>query len=148
MVDMLDSFRTLRYAVLVLVSFAVVFSIGVFAYIVSGDYFLGDTDLSFTGNGMPRAFPAEVPMPRAEDLTIAQKGFDYLVSYTELGFEPSVLSGEKRKIVRFTNNSTQVVRIVAGAEQSPDLAPRRYWEYELEESGVVEYSAVQASALP
>src|SRR3989344_7991115 len=52
------------------------------------------------------SFPADAPVPTPADYVTAQKGFQYLVSYSDDGFIPSVLTVKKGETHRFTNNSS------------------------------------------
>jgi len=53
---------------------------------------------------------AQTPLgisPEAAAALAKSRGFQYLVSYTDRGFEPSTLSVKKGETVRFTNNSEE-----------------------------------------
>ncbi|MDO8576016.1 MAG: hypothetical protein Q7R90_01745, partial [bacterium] len=45
------------------------------------------------------------------------KGFQYLVSYTDRGFEPTRLTVKQGETVRFTNNSSEGLWVAAGGEK-------------------------------
>lgn len=45
------------------------------------------------------------------------KGFQYLVSYTERGFEPATLAIQKGETVRFTNNSNEGMWVAATGDK-------------------------------
>ena len=49
----------------------------------------------------------------------ASHGFQYLVSYTNKGFEPAELTLKKGEAVRFTNNSSHNVWIAADGTSAP-----------------------------
>ena len=73
------------------------------------------------------SFPAGTPAPTAADYVAAQKGFQYLVSYTSTGFAPTTLSVKKGETIRFTNNSNSTLRLsLPGAAP---LAHGAYFEY-------------------
>lgn len=71
------------------------------------------------------------PQPTASDLVIAQKGFDYLVSYNGTAFIPLRFAAESGEVIRFTNNSARSVQITItpATAASPMLARGEYWEY-------------------
>ncbi len=91
-------------------------------------------------NDIPPSFPQGVPAPTAADTVTAQKGFQYLISYTEGGFAPSTLTIEKGETVRFANNSGANLSVALGvAVQSPILGHGQYWERTFAEAGTFRY---------
>jgi plastocyanin len=97
------------------------------------------------------------PLPEFTDETKAKlersKGFQYLVSYTDNGFEPSSLVMSRGESVRFTNNSSMNLWIAADGSGvqiyprtkevcgSSDLdsckpfMPQDFWEFTFEKAG-------------
>jgi len=61
------------------------------------------------------------PSPETLAYLAQSKGFQYLVSYTDRGFEPRRLTVKKGETVRFTNNSSEDLWVAAGGEK---LYPR------------------------
>ncbi|MEK7093446.1 MAG: hypothetical protein AAB927_03080 [Patescibacteria group bacterium] len=76
------------------------------------------------------AFPADAPAPTPQDYVAEQKGFQYLVSYTSNGFNPSTLSVKKDETVRFTNNSDNPLRLALESAQVASLNRGEYYEAE------------------
>ena len=75
--------------------------------------------------------PRSAPVPDANDLTLSQSGFDYLVSYNGTEFFPLKFSAKEGETVRFTNNSAASISIEIASDNaaSPSLARGQYWEY-------------------
>ena len=93
-------------------------------------------------SSIQNAFPANAPAPRPEDYIAAQKGFQYLVSYTDQGFAPPTLSVKKGETVRFTNNSNNTLQLsLIGANP---LTRGQYFEYTFTTSAAVSDSATNA----
>lgn len=86
------------------------------------------------------------------------QGFQALVSVTDRGFEPSDVSVARGQTIRFTNNGTENIRISSRLSESGDvypgtsaecaastfdtcveIAPREFWEFTFDESGVWGY---------
>lgn len=103
---------------------------------------------------LPTTFPTNIPAPAPTDYTDAQKGFQYLVSYTMAGFSPPSLSVNKGETVRFTNNAPTAVRIVAESGSSypgssdcgtsaldscKEIAHGEYWEFTFNDTGTWTY---------
>lgn len=60
---------------------------------------------------------APPPMtPLMQEVLANSNGFQYLVSYTDSGFEPATLAVQAGETVRFTNNSSQNLWVAASAE--------------------------------
>ena len=78
------------------------------------------------------------PAPTPQDYVAAQKGFQYLVSYTDQGFAPPTLSVKKGETVRFTNNSDAPLQLSLTGTSL--LAHSEYLEYTFTESGAFNYS--------
>lgn len=75
------------------------------------------------------------PAPTPKDYVAAQKGFQYIVSYTDTGFVPRTLAVKKGETVRFTNNSGAVLNLsLAGAAA---LVHGAYFEYTFTQSAIV-----------
>ena len=91
------------------------------------------------GAQLPAAFPADAPAPRAQDYVVAQKGFQYLVSYTGGRFVPQALSVMKGETVRFTNNSDSTLRLTLFGATIASLAHAEYFEYAFTETGTFSY---------
>jgi plastocyanin len=86
---------------------------------------------------VPKGFPADAPVPTAQDTVVAQQGFNYIVAYTDQGFRPATLSVKKGQVIRFTNIAAGTVQITASSESSPALAHAQYWEYTAKTAGTV-----------
>ena len=86
--------------------------------------------------------PAElyVPPPKPTDYVSAQKGFQYLVSYTVNGFAPATFSVKKGETVRFTNNTSAPRQLTLAGAQPPILDRGEYFEYTLDKVGTFTYS--------
>ncbi len=74
-------------------------------------------DASLTEDGIP-PFTDEIKAQLD-----ASQGFQYLVSYTDRGFEPAELDIASGETVRFTNNSSAELRLVITNEQGQSLRP-------------------------
>ena len=74
--------------------------------------------VTFQSVSSPQTVVAEIPFPTAADYTTQQKGFQYLVSYGDDGFIPATLTVNKGETVRFTNNSSNPLRVVAESGSS------------------------------
>ena len=105
----------------------------------------------FYGRGVPQSgsqatvsdtsgFPQDAPAPTPQDYVSAQKGFHYLVSYTERGFTPATLSVNKGETVRFTNNSNNPLRLSLENAQVTSLNHGEYYEYTFANAGTFVYS--------
>ncbi|OGG57501.1 hypothetical protein A2853_04035 [Candidatus Kaiserbacteria bacterium RIFCSPHIGHO2_01_FULL_55_17] len=102
-------------------------------------------------SGAPPGFPSSAPTPRPADYVEAQGGFQYLVSYTDTGFEPTVLTVKRGETVRFTNNSSVPLMVAqAGTSAETPCAPEllkscrtlghgEYWEYTFTSAGTVDF---------
>ena len=88
----------------------------------------------------PVGFPADAPAPTPQDYVTAQKGFQYLVSYTESGFAPVALSVKKGETIRFTNNSGNPLRLSLENAQVTSLNHAEYYEYTFANAGTFAYS--------
>ena len=86
--------------------------------------------------------PAElyIPPPKPEDYVSAQKGFQYLVSYTGGGFIPAAFSVKKGETVRFTNNTSAPLQLALAGAEPPILDRGEYFEYTFSKSGSFDYS--------
>ena len=73
--------------------------------------------------------------PTPQDYVSAQKGFQYLVSYTDGGFVPATLSVNKGETVRFTNNSGGILQL--SLTGTAPLSQGQYFEYTFTTSGTV-----------
>ncbi|MEK7601034.1 MAG: hypothetical protein AAB480_00690 [Patescibacteria group bacterium] len=85
-------------------------------------------------------FPADAPAPTPQDYVTAQKGFQYLVSYSGNGFMPETLSVKKDETVRFTNNSDDSLRLSLESAQVTSLNHAEYYEYTFANAGTLVYS--------
>jgi len=85
-------------------------------------------------------FPQDAPAPTPQDYVQAQKGFQYLVSYTEQGFAPAALSVKQGETVRFTNNSDGLLRLLFENAQITSLNHGEYYEYTFANAGTFAYS--------
>ena len=88
----------------------------------------------------PAGFPAEAPPPQPQDYVAAQKGFQYLVSYTATGFAPAALDADVGETVRFTNNSDGTLRLSLSGEQTASLERAAYFEYTFYKAGTFVFS--------
>lgn len=97
---------------------------------------------------IPRGFPQDIPTPQQSDVVPAQSGFQYLVSFTDRGFEPKAVSIKKNETVRFTNNSSGMLWVTAGdgaqvscpagvLDSCKALARGEYWQYTFTETGAI-----------
>lgn len=89
-----------------------------------------------TRTDIPPNFPQDAPTPTTADAVDAQKGFDYLVSYTDRGFEPKELTVKKGEAVRFTNNSSAALALQSD-EGTQTIAARAYVEKTFGAAGTV-----------
>ena len=105
----------------------------------------------FYGRGVPQSgsqatvsdtsgFPQDAPAPTPQDYVSAQKGFQYLVSYTDNGFAPPALSVGENETVRFTNNSNNPLRLSLENAQVTSLNHGEYYEYTFANAGTFAYS--------
>jgi plastocyanin len=85
-------------------------------------------------------FPASAPAPTPQDYVTAQKGFQYLVSYTDNGFAPKTLSVKKGETVRFTNNASSTLQLSLTGVSPQTLTRRQYFEYTFAITGTATYS--------
>ena len=85
-------------------------------------------------------FPQDAPAPTPQDYVQAQKGFQYLVSYTEQGFAPAALSVKQGETVRFTNNSSTSLELSLDGATSAPLIHGTYFEYTFTKTGTFTYS--------
>lgn len=104
------------------------------AVIVGIAYVVSKTPLSMPRVGEFTELPQiehtnEAPQPTANDLAVAQKGFQYLVSYNGSAFLPLRFSAKAGEVVRFANNSSQRIVIAVADMSSPQLSIADYWEY-------------------
>ena len=81
-----------------------------------------------------------VPPPKRADYSSAQKGFQYLVSYTVNGFVPASLSVKRGETVRFTNNTSALLQLAIIGAQAPILDRGEYFEYTFATSGSFDFS--------
>lgn len=81
-----------------------------------------------------------IPPPKPEDYVSAQKGFQYLVSYTVNGFAPAAFSVKKGETVRFTNNTSAPLQLTLTGAEPPILDRGEYFEYTFATSGDFDYS--------
>jgi len=88
----------------------------------------------------PVGFPAEAPPPKAQDYVVAQKGFQYLVSYSDSGFHPVTLSVKRGETVRISNNSDGLLRLLFENAQITSLNRGEYYEYTFANAGAFAYS--------
>lgn len=88
--------------------------------------------------------------PRVAAKVRASQGFEYLVSYTDGGFEPQQLAVESESTIRFTNNSSERLWVSATDSLYPQtrpgcgssdvdscvpLDPMDFWEFRFVERG-------------
>lgn len=103
-----------------------------------------------------RVYP---PAPTPQQLAVLKtmKPFQYLVSYTDRGFEPPALAMKRGDTVRFVNNSSGDLWVAAaGAQEHPiypgtsecggssfdsckALEPGDFWQFTFDESGLWKY---------
>src|SRR3989338_5746878 len=116
--------------------------------------------------GTPSPSVAEVPplTPAMEAVLAASNGFQYLVSYTDRGFEPPALTIKKGETIRFTNNSGGGLWVASvarpGATVYPGqsdcgvsafgtcaaLKPGDFWEFTFDVSGTWSYKNISDTA--
>jgi plastocyanin len=94
----------------------------------------------------------ETPSPEIMEQLAKSNGFQYFISYTDTGFQPTQLIVNKGETVRFTNNSSHEVWIAdtAYSAQSDctdavfntckELDPGDFWEYTFDTVGTIEYA--------
>lgn len=95
------------------------------------------------GPALPRdaaALPAGVPAPTAQDTVAVQKGFQYLVSYTDQGLLPGELSIQEGETVRFTNSTNAAIFVTLGGVRSALLSQGMYWEHTFDALGTQTFS--------
>lgn len=78
---------------------------------------------------LPEGFPRTAPPPTANDIAVAQRGFQHLVAYTSAGFRPASFVMKSGEIVRFVNNTAAPAQISYAHAASPMLSPGQYWEH-------------------
>lgn len=123
-------------------------------------YFLANAQPSAPSPGaMSSPKAAEVPplTPAMEAILAKSNGFQYLISYTDGGFEPPTLTVKKGETVRFTNNSQDDLWIASATQ--PDgavypgqsdcgatafdtcaaLKPQEFWEFTFDAAGTWSY---------
>jgi len=88
------------------------------------------------------AFPKDAPAPTDADFVTAQKGFQYLVSYTSEEFAPKTLSVKQGETVRFTNNSNSVLPLSVSIAEPVSLNHGEYFEYTFNTTGIFTYTGV------
>ena len=88
----------------------------------------------------PVGFPAEAPPPKAQDYVVAQKGFQYLVSYSDSGFHPVTLSVKRGETVRISNNSRMPVQLSLSGSKIASFGRAEYFEYLFSETGSFTFS--------
>lgn len=101
--------------------------------------------LSFPATPQPAApaylaFPADAPAPKPQDYVAAQKGFQYLVSYSDSGFHPMALSVKKGEAIRFTNNSDTSLRLSLSNTRIASFGHAEYFEYAFTKTGSFTFS--------
>ena len=77
----------------------------------------------------------DVPALKSSDYVSAQKGFQYLISYTDQGFTPKTLLVKKGETVRFTNNSDAPLQLSLTGTSL--LAHGEYLEYTFVQSATI-----------
>lgn len=80
------------------------------------------------------------PQPTAGDYVSAQKGFQYIVSYSDTGFSPTAFSIKKGETVRFVNNASSVLNLTIGTGEARALVRGAYVQYTAEQTGGIPYS--------
>lgn len=88
----------------------------------------------------PAGFPAEAPAPKPQDYVAAQKGFQYLVSYSDSGFHPVTLSVKRGETVRISNNSRMPVQLSLSGSKIASFGRAEYFEYLFTEAGSFTFS--------
>ena len=70
-------------------------------------------------------------------------GFQALVSYTDTGFEPQMITVKQGETIRFTNNSSNQMHIVVNADTVTEyqLNPQQYAEVTFKKAGLYQYNA-------
>jgi|SRR3989344_829776 len=86
------------------------------------------------------AFPANAPAPTETDYVAVQKGFQYLVSYTDQGFVPASLTVNKGETVRFTNAAASTFTLSLSGASDSSLSHLQYFEYTFAKTGTYIYS--------
>jgi plastocyanin len=81
--------------------------------------------------------PADAPAPTPQDYVTAQKGFQYLVSYTG-SFLPNALTIKRGETIRFTNNSNSTLELSLAGKHA--LHRAEYFEYTFTKTGTFIFS--------
>ena len=76
----------------------------------------------------PNPLPPNIPQPKPQDYIKMQKGFNYLVSYTNDGFDMHALDIRQGETVRFTNNSSGTLLLSGVGPSTQTLQPQEYTE--------------------
>jgi plastocyanin len=73
----------------------------------------------------------------------ASHGFQLLISYTDTGFQPASATIKKGQTIRFTNNSSGQLQIVADGKTPLPAASSevsgQFWEFTFTDSGTWQY---------
>ena len=101
----------------------------------------------------------EAPRPAPSPAVLAQlataPAFQYLVSYSDIGFSPTSLSVKKGETIRFTNNSSRDIWIVSSStplyppqqngcgssvfDSCQPIPPGGFWEFTFQVTGTWTY---------
>ena len=137
-----------------LVLLGVLLSVSLVVFIVAGGVYIGNGNIGGKEGISQRETP---PPPSAEVLAVLAKsnGFQFLISYTDRGFEPAELSVKKGETVRFTNNSSESLWVAArgdtlyppeadgcgssALDSCASLSPGAFWEFTFARVGVWNY---------
>ena len=106
--------------------------------VITGPRFSSLNTAPRTAGDAIREGTAPIPAlsPDVEQALSTSKGFQALISYTDRGFEPGMLSIKKGETVRFTNNSSNDLQVaIRGDSSSSNIAPQYFWEHTFEASG-------------
>ena len=121
-------------------AWAIIFLLAILAAVfVWQVYFSSPPPLPVATLSIPKGFPKDAPAPTRSDFVSAQKGFQYLVSYTVIGFQPANLIVNKGETVRFTNNASGLLQIALADTRSPVITHGEYWEYTFTNAGTTHY---------
>lgn len=126
--------------------------VAVIAYVVSG--LLGASHA--TPPASQEVFVPGPPSLEVQAMLEKSKGFQALVSYTDAGFEPLVVSIKKGETIRFVNNSSEDLWVASTSVEGnlypgesdcgtsmldtcKPLAARAFWEFTFDQTGTWGY---------
>jgi len=138
------------------IALIVLFAVGIFLFYGWSEEHFADMDSSMSRQQNPGTLPPFTDAVKRQ--LAASHGFQYLVSYTDRGFEPAALVVKKGETVRFINNSDELLWVAATGTSGAvypkgDSAPcgqsafdscaaikrGEFWEFTFNDSGTWSY---------